>query len=114
VLRQILRWLVGVPLVVILVALGLANDQPISLVLDPFRPANPAIFVRPLPFYLYLYGALIVGVVIGGLATWTAQARWRRSARRGEVEAGRWRAEVERLSRERQPEAARHLAPAGR
>ena len=107
-LRRILRWVVGLPVVAILVALGLANNQPVSLVLDPFRPANPAISVRPLPFYLYLFGALILGVIAGGTATWLAQAHIRRSARKGEAEARRWRAEAERISRERQLEVVRH------
>jgi hypothetical protein len=67
-----------------------------------------------LPFYLYLFGALIAGVVLGGLATWMTHARWRRSARRGEADARRRRAETEPLSRERQLEAPRQLEPAGR
>jgi uncharacterized integral membrane protein len=114
VLRRIFSWLVGVPVLVILVALGLANDQPISLVLDPFRAANPAISLRPLPFYLYFFGALILGVLIGGAATWAAQSHWRRSARRSETDTRRWKAEVERLNREHQPERPRQLASAGR
>jgi hypothetical protein len=114
VLRRILRLVVGLPAVVVLVALGLANDQPISLVLDPFRPANPAIAVGPLPFYVYLFAALILGVIAGGIATWVAQAHFRRTARREEVEARRWRAEVERINRERQHDASRQLASAGR
>ena len=113
-LRRILRWVIGLPVVVILVALGLANDQPISLVLDPFRPSNPAIALQPLPLYLYLFGALILGVIAGGMATWLAQAHVRRSARKGEAEARRWRAEVERITHERQHDASRQLAPAGR
>jgi hypothetical protein len=114
VLRRFLRWVIGLPVVAILVALGLANDQPVSLVLDPFRPANPAISLQPLPFYLYLFGALTLGVIAGGLATWAAQAHVRRSARKGEAEARRWRAEVERINRERQHDASRQLASAGR
>jgi hypothetical protein len=31
-----------------------------------------------LPFYWWLLGALIVGVAVGGTATWLMQARWRR------------------------------------
>jgi hypothetical protein len=113
VLRRIFWWLVGVPILVILVALGLANDQPITLVLDPFRPASPAISLRPLPFYLYFFVALIAGVVLGGLATWLTQARWRRGARRAEAETQRRRAETERLNRDRQLQASRQLASAG-
>lgn len=82
-LRRIFRWGIGLPIVVILVALGLANDQPISLVLDPFRPGNPAIATKPLPFFYYLFGALTIGVVIGGLAARMAEARWRRRQGKG-------------------------------
>jgi hypothetical protein len=114
VLRRILRWVVGLPAVAILVALGLANDQPISLVLDPFRPSNPAISLLPLPFYVYFYGALTLGFIAGAIVTWLAQAHVRRSARKGEAEARRWRAEVERVNRERQHDASRQLASAGR
>ena len=65
-----------------------------------------------LPFYLYLFGALLLGIVIGGMATWFTQARWRRTARRRGAEAARWQAEADRLSRERQAarEPARQLA----
>jgi hypothetical protein len=62
---------------------------------------------------LYFFGALLVGVVLGGLATWLAQARWRRGARRAEAETQRRRAEAERLSRDRQFQASRQLASAG-
>jgi hypothetical protein len=105
VLRRIVRFFVVLPPVVLLVALGVANDQPISLVLDPFQPANPVISVRPLPFYLYFFGALIVGVVVGGLATWMAQARRR---------PGASRAETDRLGRERQRDASQQLASVNR
>jgi hypothetical protein len=98
VLRRIIRIFVVLPVVVALVALGVVNDQPISLVLDPFQPTNPAISIRPLPFYLYFFGALIVGVVAGGLATWMTRARWRQGARRGEAD---------RFAHERQGEAER-------
>jgi|SRR5262245_49322109 hypothetical protein len=98
-LRRIVRLFLVLPAVGVLAALGVVNDQPISLVLDPFQPASPAISVRPLPFYLYFFGALIVGVVVGGLATWLAQARRRPSAG---------------ISRERQRYASQHLASANR
>ena len=60
---------------------------------------------------------LLVGIVIGGLATWVTQARWRRTARRRAAEAQRWQAEADRLSRERQAQlatAGRQLAPVNR
>ena len=66
-----------------------------------------------LPFYVYLFGMLLVGIVIGGVATWMTQARWRRTARRRAAEAQRWQAEADRLARERQAHGPcrRQLAP---
>lgn len=111
-LRRIFRLLVLLPAAVVGGALGVANTHDVRLILDPFRPDDPALAVV-LPFYAWLLGALILGVIVGGLATWWAQARWRRSARRGAVETQRWKAEAERLGRERQHEAGRQLVSAG-
>jgi uncharacterized integral membrane protein len=100
-LRRIIRLVVILPAVAILAAIGLANTQDVRLALDPFRPDDPALSLV-LPFYIWLLTALILGVLIGGLATWASQARWRRSARRSEAETQRWKAEADRLGRERQ------------
>lgn len=114
-LHRVVRFLVVVPVVVVLAALGVANIHDVRLALDPFRPDDPALSIV-LPFYVWLLTALIVGVLLGGLATWMTQARWRRSARRQEGEARRWRAEADRLHREREREleASPQLAPADR
>ena len=40
-----------------------------------------------LPFYAYLFGTLLIGVLLGGTAMWLSQARWRRTARRRAAEA---------------------------
>jgi hypothetical protein len=95
------------------VTLAVVNRHTVRLVLDPFRRNDPVISLE-LPFYAYLFGALLVGVVIGGMATWMSQAGWRRTARRRAVEAQRWQAEADRLGRERELEATRQLAPANR
>jgi uncharacterized integral membrane protein len=100
-LRRIVRFVLILPAVVVLAAIGLANTQDVRLSLDPFRPDDPVLSLV-LPFYVWLLAALIAGVLIGGLATWASQARWRRSARRAEVETQRWKAEADRLGRERQ------------
>jgi uncharacterized integral membrane protein len=115
VLQRILRFVVAVPVVGVLVALGVTNIHDVRLALDPFRPDDPALSIV-LPFYVWLLAALIVGVVIGGFATWMTQARWRRSARRQDAEARRWRAEADRLHREREQglDTTRQIVPAGR
>jgi hypothetical protein len=114
-LRRIVWFFVAFPVAILLITLAVANRHGVRLVLDPFRPADPVISLV-LPFYAYLLGALLFGVVIGGAATWMTQASWRRSARQRATEAHRWQAEADRLSRERDRnlEASRQLAPVGR
>ena len=114
-LRRVIWTVVAFPIGLVLVTLAVSNGHRVRLVLDPFRPDDPVLSLV-LPFYLYLFGALLIGIVIGGMATWFTQARWRRIARRRGAEAVRWQAEADRLSRERdkQLSAVRQLAPADR
>jgi uncharacterized integral membrane protein len=104
-LRRFVWILVAFPVAVLLVTLAVANRHGVRLVLDPFRSEEPVLFLV-LPFYAYLFGVLLLGIVIGGLTVWLTQARWRRTARRRTAEAQRWRAEADRLTRERQAQAS--------
>jgi uncharacterized integral membrane protein len=110
VLRRLIWLVVALPAALLLVALALANRHPVRLALDPFRPADPTLSLM-LPFYVYLFGMLLVGVIVGGMAMWLTQARWRRNARQRAAEASRWQAEATRLTRERdrEVEASRHV-----
>lgn len=114
-LRRLVSLLIAFPLGVVLVAIALANRHMVSLVLDPFNPETPALAVQ-LPFYAYLLGALVVGVILGGMATWFGQSRWRRTARVQGQRAQRFEAEAERLAREREADVVRskQLVLAGR
>ncbi len=97
-----LLWIVlGVPVAAVTVAIAIANTQRVRLVLDPFRPDAPTLTTPPIPLYGLLLGALILGVVLGGISTWMTQGRWRRTARVKSQDAMRWQQEVDRLSRER-------------
>jgi uncharacterized integral membrane protein len=114
-LRRFVWLLVAFPVAVVLLTLAVANRHGVRLVLDPFRSEEPVLFLV-LPFYAYLFGMLLIGIVIGGLTVWVTQARWRRTARRRAAEAQRWQAEADRLARERQAQAvtSRQLAPVNR
>lgn len=99
-LRRIVSLLIAFPLGAALVAIAVSNRHSVQLILDPFRPENPALALQ-LPFYAYLLGALVTGVVLGGMATWLGQSRWRRTARTQGRRAARFEAEADRLARER-------------
>jgi hypothetical protein len=105
VLGRVLGLLFGFIAAVFLVTLAVANRHAVRLVLDPFNPTDPVLAAQ-LPFYAYLFGMLIIGVVMGGVATWFSQGRWRRVARARAQDAVRWRGEAERLSRERDARVA--------
>jgi uncharacterized integral membrane protein len=115
VLRRAVWLLVALPAAIALITLAVSNRQAVRLVLDPFRPDDPVLFLV-LPLYAYLFAALIIGVLLGGAAAWFAQRRWRRMARRRTTEAVRWQAEADRLMREREHRLASpaQLAPARR
>jgi uncharacterized integral membrane protein len=105
VLKRILWLCVAFPVAALLVTLAVANRHSVRLVLDPFRPETPVLSIV-LPFYGYLFGALLIGVLLGGTATWLSQGRWRRATRVRSNEARRWQTEAERLMRERDAEVA--------
>jgi hypothetical protein len=105
VLQRIVWFVLAFPAAIVLVTLAVINRHGVRLILDPFRPADPVLSVV-LPFYVYLFGVLMVGVLIGGLTTWLTQTRWRRIAQRRALEAQRWQAEADRLQRDRD----KHLA----
>jgi uncharacterized integral membrane protein len=80
-LRKIVAALILVPLAVIIIAFAVANRQTVTVSLDPFSGAEPAASVT-LPLFALILLLLIVGVVIGGAASWLRQGRWRGAARR--------------------------------
>ena len=86
VLRQTLAALIILPLAFVLIAFAVANRQFVTLSLDPFGGEPPAAQVT-LPLFALVIGLVVLGVVIGGVAAWFGQGRWRRLARRLEREA---------------------------
>ena len=95
-IRKLVLALILIPLAVILVAFAVANRQTIVVSLDPFDEAHPALVVA-LPLFALALLLVIAGVIIGGLAAWLKQSKWRRAARIAEREARELRAEVDHL-----------------
>ena len=56
---------------------------------------------RSLPLFALILVLVIGGVVVGGVAAWLRQGKWRRAARLAQAEARELRAEVDRLKRAR-------------
>jgi uncharacterized integral membrane protein len=95
-LRRIVAAIILVPLAVIIIAFAVANRQLVTVSFDPFNEAEPAAS-KTLPLFVLVILLLIVGVVIGGLASWLRQGKWRGSARRFERELRHLRDKVATL-----------------
>ncbi|MCC6983068.1 MAG: LapA family protein [Bauldia sp.] len=91
-MKRLARYLVFLPVAVVVVILSVANRAPVSFSLDPFNPEEPAFSVQ-LPLYWLIFAVLAVGIVTGGLATWLGQTHWRRDARVRAAELARLRQE---------------------
>jgi uncharacterized integral membrane protein len=97
-MRNFLAGLVLVPLGVLLVALAVVNRKPVMLGLNPFDDTSG--FGIEAPLFVFLLGAFALGLLIGGLATWLGQGKWRRTARAEAREASTWRRQADRLEKE--------------
>ena len=96
--RKIIAAVILVPLAVIIIAFAVANRQIVTVSLDPFSAEHPAASLT-LPLFALVIVLLILGVLIGGIAAWLRQSKWRRTARRLEREIADLHIEIEALKR---------------
>jgi len=83
------------------VTLAVANRHDVTLVLDPVKPESP-VFSLTGPFFVFLFGALFAGIILGGTASWLTQGKWRKTARQRTREAYKWKQEADRMTRDRE------------
>ena len=103
--------LVLIPLAIVIVLLAVANRQAVTISLDPFL-SEPRVLAVSQPLFIVILFTLTAGVVIGGVASWLRQSKWRRTARRAQAEVRALRAETEAL-RQRLDSAERGGQPVG-
>ena len=97
--RRIVSAVILVPLLVVLVAFGVANRHSVTVSFDPFSATAPAYTVT-LYLFVIVFGLLIAGVIIGGTAVWLSQRRVRRARRRLDAEVAALHREIEGLRRD--------------
>src|ERR687894_702938 len=90
-----LKALILFPVAILVVLLAVANRGPVTLSLDPFSREAPEIAVT-LPLFAIIFGAVMLGVVIGGVMSWLVQGKHRRAERRYRREARRLRVDTAR------------------
>lgn len=113
-LRKALVAIILIPIVFLLVMFAIANRQVVTLSFDPFDAANPAYAVA-VPLFVLIFVLVVLGVLLGGVAAWLRQGRWRRAARRLDGQMRRLNDEVHELRRrelERKPQTMQPAPPA--
>jgi len=98
-IRRIVTTLVLVPLAIVLIAFAVANRQAVVVSLDPFDHANPALSIS-LPLFGLVLIVIIAAVIVGGIAAWLRQSKWRRAARLAQEQVRVLQGRVDALERE--------------
>lgn len=93
-IKRIVGWFVLVPLCVVLIVFALANRHSVAVNFNPFATEPQAdAQAFGVPLFLVIFAVLLIGVLLGGVATWFAQSQHRRDEKH-------FRRETERLYRE--------------
>jgi uncharacterized membrane protein YgaE (UPF0421/DUF939 family) len=102
--KKIIRVVIFIPIALVLILLSSANRQSVTLALNPFEPTDTLLSVSA-PFFVFLFIALMLGMVMGSMITWFKQGKHRQRAREEAAESTKWHVEADR-----QKEKADNLA----
>lgn len=108
--RKIVTAVIAIPLAAVLIAFAVANRQSVTVSFDPFSSTDPA-YAATLPLFAVVMLVLIFGVLVGGVAAWLKQGKWRRAARQLEAENRSLRSDLDD-ARRRAAAAAEPVPPA--
>ncbi|CAM5188306.1 GMP synthase [Bosea thiooxidans] len=111
-MKAFLKALVLVPIALLIVLFSVANRAPVRVSLDPFSRDLPTLSYE-LPLFAVVLAAIAIGVLIGGLASWLAQGKHRKAARRNRREVETLRSETQAL-RSAVPDSALPALTSGR
>jgi hypothetical protein len=93
-MRKFVTIFVLIPLAVLIVMFAVANREIITVSFDPFDARQPALAIR-MPLFILIFVLVGLGVLIGGIAAWMKQHKWRVRARRAEADVRRLRVELD-------------------
>ena len=75
-MRKFIAFAILVPLAIVIVMFAVANREIITVSFDPFDTAHPA-FALKMPLFMLIFALVALGVVVGGIAAWLRQQKWR-------------------------------------
>jgi uncharacterized integral membrane protein len=108
--RKLINLIILVPIAIILIVMSVANRQAVNLAFNPFDPGDTMLSVSA-PFFVYIFIALIVGILIGSGITWIAQGKHRKRAKSQKQEATKWQGEARRHQKRAEELAQQTLVP---
>jgi uncharacterized integral membrane protein len=101
-IQKLISVLILVPLAVLFVVFAVANRQTVVVSFDPFDQVQPMLSVA-MPLFALILLLAVGGVVVGGVAAWLGQGKWRWRARHFETEVRTLRGELDALRRHGAP-----------
>jgi uncharacterized integral membrane protein len=108
-LGALLKWVVLLPILVAVVLLAVANDQTITVHLNPFNVDDPVLRVN-LALYQLAFGLFVLGALIGALVTWAGQHKYRSRSRHRKDEAQFWQSRAERAEQSERPQPSQQTS----
>ena len=92
------KWLILLPILVVVLLLAISNDQTVTLHLNPFDIEDPVLRLD-LPLYALAFAVFALGAICGGVVAWSGQRKHRRRAHERREEVAYWQAKAESADR---------------
>jgi uncharacterized integral membrane protein len=109
-LQRILRWVVGLPIVILVIAFAVANRRWTTLSFDPFTQEAPRISMD-MPLWLLFFLGIFTGIVVGWIGSWLAQGKHRKAAREARAEVGKLQVELADLRKPTEQSRMQDVVP---
>lgn len=98
--QGLLKWLLLLPVLIVVLLLSVNNDHPVRISLNPFVDAGSDLALDvELPLYHVGFAIFVVGVLCGGFTIWNNQRKYRRKARDMGQDAALWRSRAEKAEK---------------
>lgn len=76
--KRLYRWILSVVLILSAIIIAVANPQSVLVNFNPFAPEGSG---EPIPLFLVILLSILIGLIIGGFASWWRAGEARKYAR---------------------------------
>lgn len=110
-MATLLKWMILLPVLLAVLLFAIANDQSITVHLNPFDTQDP-VLRADVALYQFGFIVFVAGALVGGVITWSGQHKYRKRARQRRNDAPLWPADADRVEHLRPAEVGRPSAAA--